>query len=451
MRLLDTGENEYQLQTFLSTPRPDYAILSHRWSEDEPEVTYEQLTAWTDRTRRPISYGWTKVFAACEIARSRNIRWVWIDTCCIDKRSSAELSEAINSMYAWYQESTECYAFLDDVPPPAEASGTRADVDVDAFCRSKWFKRGWTLQELLAPEIVLFYGKAGQDRRPIGTRERLCGHISRTTGIGQDYLASSDNNASRLPVRSASVAQRMSWASRRTTTKTEDVAYSLLGLFDVNMPLLYGEGERAFARLQLEIIAQSTDDSIFAWDIGQSNQLSGMLAHLPRDFQRSGDVVNKPEPGQATSQANLNAVVHTSTMPLSAVIAYCLFGVAHFAQDTIRLRCVRDDGKTSAALWLSLRREPDGKYYRTALATRSTRWLGVVSITIQQFIRYPRHVSISSRPAPDPGDAEAGRVQTKHWWDYIPASTLLRIVAALRILAIVAITWIGVTGQTTCS
>ena len=149
------------------------------------------------------------------------IRWA-VDTCCIDKSSSAELTESINSMYRWYQEAAICYAYLFDVQ-----SG-----DMSSLSRSAWLTRGWTLQELIAPARVEFYSSTWDNLR---TKASLKKEISAVTGIDVEVLEGADPDR-------FSVTKRMSWASKRTTTRVEDRAYSLLGLFGVNMPMLYGEG-----------------------------------------------------------------------------------------------------------------------------------------------------------------------------------------------------------------
>jgi hypothetical protein len=172
----------------------------------------------------------------------------------IDKTSSAELTEAINSMYSWYREAAVCYAYLSDVL-------TKDGIDIEnrsigSFAKSRWFTRGWTLQELLAPTNVLFYDA---DWAEIGSKAELCEDVSIITGIPSQALAGATHLGA-FPI-----AERMSWASTRSTTRVEDAAYCLLGIFDVNMPLLYREGYKAFSRLQDEIMRTSTDQSIFAW------------------------------------------------------------------------------------------------------------------------------------------------------------------------------------------
>ena len=203
----------------------------------------------------------------------------WIDSCCIDKSSSAELSEAINSMYRWYSDAQVCYAFLFDV---WDTSGQDPHELGSEFRRSKWFTRGWTLQELLAPSTLVFFDR---DWKDIGTKSSLKDLLESITGVKEEHL---------FDCRKASVAQKMSWAAIRETTRVEDQAYCLMGLFQVNMPPLYGEGERAFLRLQSEILRTSDDASIFAWSDKSQLEVEGetsLLAESPAAFLDSGDVV----------------------------------------------------------------------------------------------------------------------------------------------------------------
>jgi hypothetical protein len=253
MRLLDTSTHE--LKTF-NGDIPPYAILSHRWRENE--VTFQDL-----QSRNASHYaGYDKIERTCSIAAAAGLKYAWIDTCCINKMDSAELSEAINSMYRWYEEATLCYAYLADVPSHWSLAVfiTRGyitprgrDRPRDPFFHSEWFTRGWTLQELLAPSIVIFLNNKWGE---IGTKKSLSETVAEITGIPRSILLGAE-------IGSASVAQRMSWAAGRNTTRVEDLAYCLMGLFDVNMPLLYGEGENAFFRLQEEILKIWNDYTIF--------------------------------------------------------------------------------------------------------------------------------------------------------------------------------------------
>ena len=255
MRLLHTSEQ--RLYEFTDDRIPPYAILSHTWGDIE--VTHHDFLQGT-RTE--------KIIRSCALAASESWNYIWIDTCCIDKSSSAELSEAINSMYRWYQMAEVCYAYLEDVSVGA---------NLERFTASRWFTRGWTLQELVAPTRVIFLDHAW---RTLGSKSSMLKEVSMATRIEPSQLAA--------PVK-ASAAAKMSWMSRRRTTRIEDMAYCLMGLFEVNMPLLYGEGERAFARLQGEIIRQTDDQSIFAW-MDRGLEYSGMFARHPSAFEESGNI-----------------------------------------------------------------------------------------------------------------------------------------------------------------
>jgi hypothetical protein len=266
-----------------------YAILSHTWAEEG--VLFQDIDGFNAATMPPQvkqKLGYKKIEACCAQAARDGFEHVWIDTCCIDKRSSAELSEAINSMYRWYQDCTVCYAYLADVPSDASL-----DIRSQKFRESRWFTRGWTLQELIGPLNLEFYGDQWNSKgqgASLGTKRSLQTQICEITGIPEDGLLSSED-----PLREHSIAQRMSWAANRETTRIEDRAYSLLGLFNVNMPLLYGEGKRAFIRLQEEIMKVSTDETLFAWRLGGKETapiiFQGLLAMSPDCFANSGRII----------------------------------------------------------------------------------------------------------------------------------------------------------------
>jgi hypothetical protein len=289
MRLLDV--HSLKLKQFIGDVGdgvPEYAILSHVWGDDE--VSFQEMNDNIHISRAPERKGLEKIFQVCDKAKSDGHDWVWIDTCCIDKTSSAELSEAINSMFNWYRNAMICYAYLADV-----GSDENPATLASAFRSSKWFTRGWTLQELLAPYEVAFLS---MDWREIGTKYGLSTVIADITLIDKQALITGN-------WADASVAAIMSWAAKRRTTRVEDEAYSLMGLFDINMPLIYGEGRNAFYRLQLEIMKSSDDQSIFAWTY-ENGRLStstymnqpgnfeslGMLATSPRAFDKSSAIVD---------------------------------------------------------------------------------------------------------------------------------------------------------------
>lgn len=243
MRLLQRSPSGgFHLQQVDTDHPPAYAILSHCWLDDQ-EVTYEELEsgAGTGKT------GYDKLRFCCDRAAADGLEYSWIDTCCIDKSKSNELSTAINSMYKWYQRASRCYVYLHDVSVP------EADINSpipkgswkDAFRKSRWFTRGWTLQELIAPATVDFFSR---EQKHLGTKVSLEQEIYAVTSIPVEVLRGE------RPTASFTVKERMSWANGRTTTFKEDKVYCLLGLFGVFLPLIYGEGEEyATQRLKEEI------------------------------------------------------------------------------------------------------------------------------------------------------------------------------------------------------
>ncbi|KAF5236879.1 hypothetical protein FAUST_6294 [Fusarium austroamericanum] len=280
---------------------PKYAILSHTWGPSSEEVLFHEMQNSLSDIR--IKKGFRKIELCAEQAKRDKLQYCWVDTCCIDKSSSAELSEAINSMFAWYRNSTVCYIYLDDVVHQEGSNGRD-----DSFKNARWFTRGWTLQELVAPRVRRFYdvnwtvigfiSESYYSQQVVNgflressaveihlnpylpERSNISGQVSQITGIPEDVLHSGDHA-------SFSVATKMSWVSRRETTRTEDQAYCLLGIFDVQMPLLYGEGNKAFIRLQEEILKRQPDHTLFAWRSehnAPTPTFSGLLAPSPKNF-----------------------------------------------------------------------------------------------------------------------------------------------------------------------
>jgi hypothetical protein len=290
MRLINA--KSLTIESFFNKEVPQYAILSHRWGDDEVSLQDMEAVGGHARTKA----GYIKIRRTCEQALRHHLNYVWVDTCCIDKTSSAELSEAINSMFTWYRRARICYAFLEDVSPDADPHDSGGE-----FIHSEWFTRGWTLQELLAPSCLEFYAS---DWSLIAPRSELIPSIATATGIDKDTMRQVDRDGVEV-LRCISIAERMSWAANRRTTRVEDIAYCLLGMFEVNMPLLYGEGERAFRRLQEEIIKRSADQSIFAWghEAARSEAL-GIFAVSPACFARCGDIIQCKT--QATSSATFS-------------------------------------------------------------------------------------------------------------------------------------------------
>jgi hypothetical protein len=235
MRLLRIeADGGFSLVEYVGKSIPPYAILSHTWGEDHEEVTVRDIIEGSGRNKA----GYAKLIFCGKQAAKNDLQFFWIDTCCIDKTSSAEFSEAINSMFRWYQDAARCYVFLSDVSI-RDVNDDRRSIE-----KSKWFTRGWTLQELLAPTSVEFFDQEG-DR--IGDKDSLMSQITTITGIPTSALQGS-------PLSQFSVEVKRSWLGDRQTKRVEDAAYCLLGIFNVFMPLIYGEGrERAFIRLWEEI------------------------------------------------------------------------------------------------------------------------------------------------------------------------------------------------------
>jgi hypothetical protein len=246
MRLLRTNpDGSFSLTWFTDDRTPRYAILSHRWEEDDQEVSFEDLSNGAASGKK----GYRKIQFCGEQAKNYGLEFFWVDSCCIDKRSSAELSEAVNSMFLWYQKAARCFVYLSDV---IAVNCSKPQLQL-AFMQSIWFNRGWTLQELLAPRSVEFFS---YDNERLGDKVSLEHQIHKATGIAARALQG-------IPLSQFSLDERLQWMVNRRTTIEEDFVYCLLGLLNIHIPLLYGEGiENAFVRL-LEEINKRSDIYIF--------------------------------------------------------------------------------------------------------------------------------------------------------------------------------------------
>ena len=225
---------------------PEYVVLSHTWGAAGQEVTLQDFQSRFSEHQTGKA-GYAKIRFCSHQAAQHGYEYLWIDTCCIDKTNNVELTEAINSMFRWYRGAARCYVHLSDVKV-GELQNNDWQND---FINSRWFTRGWNLQELLAPKSVEFISSEGIR---LGDKSSLEGEIHRITGIAINALRGSS-------LSDFSVSERISWATKRTTPRKEDEAYSLLGIFDVYMPLIYGERENALVRLreQIDRSIQGTD------------------------------------------------------------------------------------------------------------------------------------------------------------------------------------------------
>ncbi|KAH9927920.1 HET-domain-containing protein [Epithele typhae] len=318
-----------------------YAILSHTWKRSG-EQSFRELQDIIRRCKKDDSnardHVSEKIESCCIQAEKDGYEWVWIDTCCIDKDSSTELSEAINSMFTWYLHAEVCYAYLSDVPSRDHPRDWLYD-----FIRARWHSRGWTLQELLAPALVVFFSA---DWEVIGTKDELANILSVITAIPSSVLTRQTSIFS-LPI-----ATRMTWAAHRETTRIEDEAYCLLGIFDINMPTLYGEGARAFYRLQQEIAKQSPDTTLFAWgdrhtDREDKIEMKVEVDHLSAESSRDLNIWEDASKHFlfAPSPRNFRYVLGASmsfTPRVSGQAVLQPYTVAHCSD--------REDGKTRSAV-----------------------------------------------------------------------------------------------------
>jgi hypothetical protein len=245
MRLLKLDEHgTISLTEDLTSDIPPYAILSHTWGADKDEVTFEDMASEACKRKA----GYAKLQFCGRQAKQDRLEHFWIDTCCINQTNSSELIEAITSMFRWYKNAVKCYVYLADVHfPPDDISAQPQMVWEEAYRQSRWFRRGWTLQELLAPKALEFFSKEGV---LLGSREMLRGLVHAITAIPVAALQGT-------PLSHFPVDERFRWVAGRETKKIEDKAYCLLGIFDVSMTPRYGEGEKALQRLRNKVYKRS--------------------------------------------------------------------------------------------------------------------------------------------------------------------------------------------------
>jgi hypothetical protein len=362
---------------------PPYAILSHRWRDGE--VSFQDCHSIPDIatdaiiTKKP---GYRKLKGSCSQALQDGYSYVWVDTCCIDKSSSAELSEAINSMYNWYERSQRCYVYLDDACSSEDprAEGSR-------FRKSEWFNRGWTLQELIAPTHVAFFDAKW---KKIDNKASLANLIAQITRVDEAILRDG------MYAHETSIAQRMSWAGGRKTSKDEDRAYSLLGLFGVHMPTIYGEGSRAFRRLQLEIMRVSADHSIFAWQ--GSAMSAGVLAespdqflpptHHPVDYDEYVQAFNISQPKPDFTVTNFGLYIQ---LPITSVPRNPGYYYGFLACSTSKENSIESGDEPEWAV-IYLHCKPGSKTRRFARTTFQGRWVGNERVLHQEFDSNPLYL-----------------------------------------------------------
>ncbi|KAF2666026.1 TPR-like protein [Microthyrium microscopicum] len=279
MRLLKRKPNgDFDLATFNNTNIPSYAILSHTWGDEE--VTYDELVTGAGKNKP----GYDKIRFCGERAAADKLEYFWVDTCCIKKTDQQELQTAINSMFRWYQQASKCYVYLTDVHVPDDVIDpqTHRITWEGAFRRSRWFTRGWTLQELIAPATVEFFSGNGKS---LGTKVSLELEVQEITKVPVEALRGQQT------LSQFSEEERMKWAANRQTTYPEDKVYCLLGIFDVFLPLIYGEGEEyAAQRLRREIQLRSRQNGE---QVGEGSQKLSASSLLP--FSRNKGFVGRED------------------------------------------------------------------------------------------------------------------------------------------------------------
>ncbi|KAF2818319.1 TPR-like protein [Ophiobolus disseminans] len=298
MRLLKRlpGDDGFELTTFDDNSAPLYAILSHTWTAGQ-EITYKELLAGIGINKS----GYAKLRFCGDRARADGLQYFWVNTCCIDKATSDELSTAINSMFRWYQRAARCYVYLTDVSVPEEVANPEAyRISWEqAFRHSRWFTRGWTLQELLAPASVEFFS---HESKRLGSRISLEQEINEITKIPNRALRGQK-------LHEFSVEERMRWAAGRTTTMKEDKIYCLLGIFSVFLPLIYGEGEH-YATLRLKEEIQKRQH-------GQRTDLQDLPTLLLLPFPRNELFVGRESQLQSIEQTLLVPAISRESFELA--------------------------------------------------------------------------------------------------------------------------------------
>jgi hypothetical protein len=448
MRLLHTATLQLHEGEHTKFREDGYAVLSHRWGPNE--ITLHQFESHAEQLKSDTgesSPQLDKIRGACETAHSKDIRWLWIDSCCIDKRDLVETTEAINSMYKWYHNSALCIVYLHDVKK--DDSGARGIADAQIFKRlgqdgpSEWWSRGWTLQELLAPLELEFYDK---DWAYMGTRTELKSPIRNITGIDERYLTGE------VDFRTACIAQKMSWIAGRITTREEDIAYCMVGIFGVALTPIYGEGLRAFTRLQEALLSSNCmDESLFAWkmpapNVGRRYHRTGaswnadewgLLAPSPEWFAGSGNIKTfdhcPPRMGLFTVEPNgirapMGRNIRTAEYELMARLGAlgCLCGVLPGILPMVRavkihdrienedycfkLNCYERDGPdttwyTRVGIYLRPMKSPKAGHYPTSDQEKVTSYTRVRCTELGRGTKNNSYLTIGFVPQPTLADS----------------------------------------------
>ncbi|QIW96347.1 hypothetical protein AMS68_001865 [Peltaster fructicola] len=312
--------------TFFETEEEDfdtpYAILSHTWGRPEEEVTYQDVIS--GKAQEKPAYA--KITFLLEQAKKDKLNRVWIDTCCINKYNASELGESINLMYQWYAKSKVCYVFLSDVNTTLRGP---VDWQID-FCQSRWFKRGWTLQELIAPSRVEFFDRTS---RHLGSRETLSQLVYECSGIPPNVLHGASLDGIPFP-------QRLTWMSERKTMKSEDVSYCLLGLMEISLPFNYGEGGTAARQRLFKEIERKHGQRV----------ADELRLTSPQDLKRPVQSQDNFQPGELVELLTFDHMGSRHAMIEHAFPGTCIWLSEHSAyQEWLRYQ---PDSSRGGLLWI---------------------------------------------------------------------------------------------------
>ena len=391
MRLLGfKTDGEFSLTEFVSDDIPPYAILSHTWEADDEEVTFTDLAEGAGKNKT----GYGKIQFCGEQAASDDICYFWVDTCCIDKSNNTELSEAITSMFRWYRDAAKCYVYLSDVSIGSSSENNQFSQSTWelAFRESRWFTRGWTLQELIAPASVEFFSREGER---LGDKKSLEKQIHEITEIPVQVLRGSS-------LSDFSVKERMTWAEKRKTKRKEDKAYSLLGIFSIYMPLIYGEGENAIIRLRRKI-SKSLKDGVYAspQDRQRHRIITDWLSTA--DFPaKQSDFIASREPG--TGEWFLDSPEFTTWLCTSKGTLFCPgipgAGKTMIAAITINhLMAIQSDSVGLAYIFCNYKAQVEQNITGLLAAILKQLVQGRSSITVLVSHLHKRHSSRGTRPS----------------------------------------------------
>ncbi|KAJ8519460.1 hypothetical protein ONZ45_g3573 [Pleurotus djamor] len=287
-----------------------YAILSHTWANRELGFRDVNVEGGMGVGSLEKKEGYAKLDGMCRVAGEFMCRYVWFDAVCIDKSNTMEMEETIHSMWKWYQNAYICIVHLSNTnlklpsyPANSSVSPTgprrRGDSKRKQLKEDPWFRRGWTLPELLAPKRIKFYlGDWTKMDQRVGRRFDICRVQEEGFDFGAEYVQFLRlvADAATVPVcavkqfslRTHSAPEVFHWISKRITTRPEDLSYCLMGMLDIHIPIIYGEGhENAFYRLQSACLQSSPSRLIFHW-FGMPSPKNSMIAADPSAFKHTG-------------------------------------------------------------------------------------------------------------------------------------------------------------------